>query len=367
MRPIGVKRNVWAKIFFWGYPAISIILLFFISSDVIENWFTELLSFGAPLLILGNVLMLILAIIFTRRLKFFIFPLIVILASWKPISETFAFNFKTKQGESDFTVMSYNVATFNKDRMQNKHSDKNFNASIYQWFKNNKSPDILCMQEFYHSDLEDYDNTLDSILKLGGYRYFYMNPVYKDEFKGVFGVITFSKFKAIKSGEIKYGDSYLNKGTYHDFIVKNDTIRVLNFHLNSMSIRWNDSDTLSLADQLSFNAKNIYKRLKDGYFQRKVELNEIEKFLDESPYKAIICADINSIPYSYTYQRLKSQYGNAFEEGGLGLGFTCNRFPWFIRIDNQFYDRRLKVDYFETHSEMKNSDHYPIEAGYSFQ
>ena len=60
--------------------------------------------------------------------------------------------------------------------MENKHSDSLFNANIYKWLRENKSPDILCLQEFYHSDFGDYDNTLDSIVKLGGYKYFYMNP-----------------------------------------------------------------------------------------------------------------------------------------------------------------------------------------------
>lgn len=351
---------------FWVIPCISAVLLTVISYEIVESWFTELLSFGVPLLILGNLGLFVCAAVFTRQFKFMAVPLLVLVLAWKPISETLAVNFGTHEGRSDFTVMSYNVATFNTLRMENKISDTEFNASIYRWFHENKSPDILCMQEFYHSDLEDYDNTLDSIVKLGGYKYFYMNPVYKDDFKGVFGVITFSKYRAIKSGEIKYGDSYLNKGTYHDFKIKEDTVRVLNFHLNSMSIRINNSDTLSFFDKIAFNVDNIYTRLHSGYIQRKKELVEIERFIDESPHKIIICADINSIPYSYTYQRLKSRFGNAFEQGGLGLGFTCNRFPWFVRIDNQFYDKRLHVDYFKTHSDMKNSDHYPIEAGYSF-
>lgn len=347
-------------------PAASVFLLILISYAGVDNWMTELLSFGVPFLILGNFSLLLAALILTRKWKFITLPLLTVLVAAKPISETLAVNFGTREGQSDFTVMSYNVATFSPSRAENLNSDSLFNSSFYQWLRDNESPDILCIQEFYHSDLQDYDNTLDSIVKLGKYKYFYMNPSYRNEYKGVCGVITFSKFKAVKSGEIKYGNSDMNKGIYHDFKIKDDTVRVLNFHLNSMSIRWNNSDTLSFWDRMAFNADNIYTRLHDGYVRRKQELNEIDCFIESSPHKIIICADINSIPYSYTYQRLKSQFGNAFEHGGLGLGYTCNRFPWIIRIDNQFYDKRLTVDYFKTHSEMKNSDHYPIEAGYSF-
>lgn len=359
-------KRVLLALFFWVTPILSGLLLVIVSYEFIENWFIELLSFGVPILIVGNILLLIGAILITQKFKYIIIPFLSVVVAWKPASETLAINFGNEEGHSDFTVMSYNVATFNPMRPENKSSDTAVNTSIYKWLRENKSPDILCMQEFYHSDQEDYDNTLDSILKLGGYRYFYMNPVYKDDFKGIFGVITFSKFKAVKSGPITYGDSEFNKGTFHDFKIKNDTVRVLNFHLNSMSIRINNSDTLSFWDKITYNADNIYNRLHEGYIKRKDELGEIYKFVDSSPYKIIICADINSIPYSFTYQSLKSRFGNAFEHGGLGLGYTCNRFPWFVRIDNQFYDKRLKVDYFKTHSEMKDSDHYPIEAGYSF-
>lgn len=346
-------------------PGASLLLIVAVSYVQSENWLTELLAFGVPLLILGNFSLLLAALVY-RRWKFIVLPLLTLGIAVKPISETVAMNFGAEEGCSDFTVMSYNVATFSTSRAENKTGDSLFNATFYQWLRDNESPDILCMQEFYHSDLQDYDNTLDSIVKLGKYNYFYMNPVYRDDYQGVCGVITFSKFKAVHSGPIKYGDSDMNKGTYHDFSVKGDTVRVFNFHLSSMSIRWNGSDTLSFADRMAYNAKNIYGRLHEGYTNRKHELAEIEKLMDESPYKIIVCADINSIPYSYTYQRLKNRLGNAFEHGGLGLGYTCNRFPWFVRIDNQFYDKRLTVDYFKTHSEMKNSDHYPIEAGYSF-
>lgn len=350
---------------FWIVPAVSVILIVIISYIRVESWMTELLSFGVPFLILGNFSLFLVAL-FYRQWKFILIPLLTLGIAAKPISETVAMNFGTHEGRSDFTVMSYNVATFSTSRAENQNSDSLFNASFYQWLRNNESPDILCMQEFYHSDLQDYDNTLDSIVKLGKYKYFYMNPVYRDDYRGVCGVITFSKFKALKSGPIYYGDSLMNKGTYHDFRIKEDTVRVFNFHLSSMSIRWNSSDTLSFTDRMAYNAKNIYSRLHEGYTHRRHELAEIEKMMDESPYKIIVCADINSIPYSYTYQRLKNKLGNAFEHGGLGLGYTCNRFPWFVRIDNQFYDKRLSVDYFKTHSEMTNSDHYPIEAGYSF-
>lgn len=36
------------------------------------------------------------------------------------------------------------------------------------------------------------------------------------------GVITFSKFKALQSGEMKFRNNPLNKGKRHDFIIKDE-------------------------------------------------------------------------------------------------------------------------------------------------
>lgn len=350
----------------WGIPAVCGLLLLFIVYDIVDNWFIELISFSTPILVFANLIVLAISVFYIRKTRFILIPAFVVLISIKPFKETLALNIFAPYGKADFTVMSYNVSTFNTMRMESKVSDSLFNSSIYKWLKENESPDILCIQEFFHSDIDDYDNTLDSIVKLGGYNYFYLNPVYIEQFHGFFGVITFAKFKSIKSGEIKYSDSPFNKGTYHDFVIFEDTIRVINFHLHSMSIRLNTDDSLSFWESVKYNTRNIHDRLREGYIQRKVEMAEIEKFIDNSPYRIIICADLNSIPYAYTYQSLKTRFNNAFEEAGKGFGFTCNRFPWLIRIDNQFYDRSLKINYFKTHSKMKDSDHFPIEAGYSF-
>lgn len=347
-------------------PGLSGIYMGLVCYARLDAWIFELLAFAVPAVLLLNLLLLLSSLHLFRKPLYILLPFLAFVMGYKPITETLALHPYNTSETPDFTVMSYNVATFNPNRMENKQSDSLMSSSFYQWLRNTETPDILCLQEFYHSDLADFDNALDSILRIGEYKYFYMNPVYKDEHNGVFAVITFSKFKSIKSGSLVYGDHYLNKGIFHDFVIGGDTVRIVNFQLNSMSIRWSWPDSLSLPNKLAYNARNIYERLRGGYEKRRQELDEIETFLDESPYPAILCADINAIPYSGTYQRLRSRYGNAFEEAGWGLGYTLNRFPYYVRIDNQFFDTRLQVCYFKTHTGMSVSDYFSIEAGYSF-
>lgn len=282
----------------------------------------------------------------------------------KPLIKTVALNFKHNSGKADFTVMSYNVAAFNPNRMTNLESDLETYQSLYNWFRDNKSPDILCLQEFYHGSDDDYDLTLDSIASLGGYKYYYINPRYNRHTNGIFGVITFSKYRAAGAGQIFYGDTLVNKGIYNDFVIKGDTIRVVNFQLRSMSIRWQKADSLGMYGNLNYNVDNIIQRLIIGNEMRKDEVAVVDSFLSSSKLKTIICADINSVPYSATYQKLNKRYLNAFEKGGTGFGFTYNQFPKVIRIDNQFFDKRLGIEFFDTREDLDFSDHYPIEAGY---
>jgi endonuclease/exonuclease/phosphatase family metal-dependent hydrolase len=61
---------------------------------------------------------------------------------------------------------------------------------------------------------------------------------------------------------------------------------------------------------------------------------------------------------------VRDRLENAFERAGNGFGFTLNRSPKFVRIDNQFFSDKIKIQSFTTHSEIKYSDHYPISASY---
>lgn len=346
-------------------PLVIIAYLLLISYFLIDKWWVELLSFLMPFVLAFSLFLFIISLWLRLNWKFVLLPSFALLICIKPIQETIALNFRNDYGYSDVRVVSFNAAAFNPYRGAEFASNHQLNADFYNWIKNN-SPDVLCIQEFYHSDFDDYDQSLDSIVEAGDYKYYYINPVYKEEQNGIMGVITFSKFKALQSGELKYSDNPLNKGTWHDFIIKDDTVRFFNFQLRSMSIRVQSIDSLSLFSTLIYNLKNVYDKLKFGYHSRSDELKKLEEIILSSPYKTIICADINALPYSITYQKIKTRFHNSFEKGGTGLGFTYHHFPWFIRIDNQFYDKAIRIDYFKTHNDIKISDHYPIEAGYSF-
>lgn len=350
--------------FFAFFPILSAVVFVLVSYLHLDGWSIELLSFAVPLLMVASLVGLLIYILTRPRKIYLLFILPAVLLGLKPAHKTIGMNFKAGEEAVDFTVMSFNVAAFNPNRMSTFQSDTAAYTAFYKWLRENGSPDILCLQEFYHGQDDELDNTLDSIAFIGQYTYYYINPRYNLHTNGMLGVITFSKYRSVASGSVVYGDTLVNKGIFNHFLIEGDTVRVINFQFKSMSIRISEDDSAGAVVNAGNNLRNIYTRLHNGYRQRNRELEVIDKVLQSKPYKTILCADINALPYSTTYRKLNENYCNAFEEAGEGFGFTYNRFPRLIRIDNQFYDKRLGIGYFKTHDEIQISDHYPIEAGY---
>ena len=282
-------------------------------------------------------------------------------------SETLQWNKQLAKTPNSFSLMTYNAASFHPDRYNKFTGDEINNQRVFTWFKQIEQPDIFCIQEFFNGYENNNESTLDTIRQIGNYSYYYLNPQYQRKYDGFFGVATFSKFKAIGSGELLFGRSTINKGVYNDFIIHADTIRIVNIHLSSMSIRIIPSFSIGVKNWFSLNVVNTYNKLIEGFENHISEIDYIYKFISESPYKVIICGDFNSFPYNYPYQKIKSSYQNSFEQRGRGLGITYHYKPFFGRIDQIFFDPAIKNLSFKVHTENPWSDHYPISAEFEVE
>ena len=113
--------------------------------------------------------------------------------------------------------------------------------------------------------------------------------------------------------------------------------------------------------------KGILSSLKWGFEKHSSEVEMVERLIDESVYPVILCGDFNETPYGNAYGNIRDRLKNAFEERGNGFGFTMNRSPRIIRIDNQFCSESIKVLDFQTFSDIKYSDHLPILGRYKIR
>jgi endonuclease/exonuclease/phosphatase family metal-dependent hydrolase len=87
--------------------------------------------------------------------------------------------------------------------------------------------------------------------------------------------------------------------------------------------------------------------------------------INQSPYPAILCVDLNDVPLSYAYRQISAVLIDAFVQAGNGVDGTYigdnffNRIFSVNRIDYIFSDERFNVANFQTHTEDL-SDHRAV-------
>jgi len=318
-----------------------------------------------PLTVIANFIFALLWLLADRKKA--IMPVILIILGCIFLPRTYQFGEKTQESVTSsgktrtFKVLNYNVYGFwvvpNHARKDDAKTDE-----MKQWLIG-QDADILCMPEFYSDTrLSSFNNV--EFFNDNGYKYY--NLLSGKNRKGVpfHTLAIFSKYPIIKHKEEAF--ELQNGLMFADIVVKKDTIRMIGVHLYSMSLRLKSLVTQKEIAGIKRETKTTFSKMKKGFSARASEIKLMETWIRESPYPVIVCGDFNETPYSYFYGQTRSLLKNAFEEKGSGFGFTYNRIPWFIRIDNQFYnDKSLDLLNFTTLGNIRFSDHNPSIGTYS--
>lgn len=321
-----------------------------------KYWIAGFLSLSIPILLLFNILLLVYCLF--RKKSYFLIPLAALLIGYRFLIASFAINFNNTPDSYDFSLLSYNVRVFNTYTYLQRDSSENL--AMVNWVANNDA-DIKCLQEYYNEDQSEIYNTYDRISSNGKYDA-YLKSALVNRIGAQFGLAIFSKFPILSRGEVRLSNSQHRFAIYADLLLEQDTLRVYNVHLQSMSI---DEEKIGDLDKAKENHIQIAKKLQFGFISRAREVDYLAAHISQSPYRTIVCGDFNDMPYSYTYLKLKQLLHNAFEDAGHGLGFSYNGKLFFLRIDNQFYSDGLTVHTFSTNRNVSYSDHFPVKAYYS--
>lgn len=292
---------------------------------------------------------------------------VLILAVGYPLfSRTYRFNDTTPpmamtENPKILRVLNYNVMSFDVLGYLDNINPQGA-LDMIRWAKNNDA-DIKCFQEFYNLDSRPNFNTTQQI-KARGYRYMVaLHPLAAQNEENFFGLAIFSKYPIVAQEEIAFAG--LNGLLRADIKIGKDTIRVINTHLRSMALRINKVLKEKEYQAAKDETKSALKILKSGFEVRANHLEILEDWIKKSPYPLLVCGDFNEIPYGLSYGRVRKHLNNAFEDAGSGFGFTYNKAPRFIRIDNQFYDpRKFKAVELKTYRDIIFSDHCPVEGTY---
>ncbi len=245
--------------------------------------------------------------------------------------------YDTKYVERNFSkVVSYNVA--NGD-----------NAGLVEYI-GGMNPDIICLQEF----LTETNSKWDALGS--GYR----STVSGDD---NYTCEIFTRYPIVRQGQI---DSIPRYNTvWADLKIADDTVRVINLHLQSTSIHPEDTQFIQHHEYIFDGNRNeklrsIVSRLAQNTRKRAVQANRIREFIEESPYDMIVCGDFNDVPLSYSYHRIAEDMKDTFGEAGNGYSYTFNGFFRTLQIDHILVSPDIEVISYEVDNAAEYSDHYPV-------
>lgn len=363
--------NFLSKLFFF------ITILYFLSFTVafippVYIQYISILQFAYPYLF---ILWFIVALITFRRWTTNTFTIVFlftgIIISYKiprfyqlPINES---NCQT----SDIKIMSFNVRDFD----------------LYSWSRDRKvrdkimdliakeNPDILCMQDFYHSNSIRYPfKTLDKILALG-YKYSHIHYTHIVNDSNYWGIATFSKYHIIPVMHHEI-DSIRGNAWILTKIIRSpgDTILIGNLHAASVKFRhhemlylesFTDKDKEKKLKQKKINIQekvfDILKKVNRAMYYRQLQIDTFIKTLKRFDLPIIICTDLNDIPNSYAYEKITQYFDDSFLARGSKTGITYLGPLPGLRIDYIFYSHQFEPVSFNT-LDVNLSDHRPIIA-----
>lgn len=329
------------------------------------------LGMGFPLLLLANICFFILWLVFLKW-KFAVVQLIVFIFCWGAISTYIPFNSPTKDiPDKCLKIMTYNVRGF--DWLTGNEARNN---PIFEYIAHSGA-DIICMQEFAVEknkdknkiiSLEEVDSFLEeypyrSIIRLG------------DTIStSMYGLACYSKFPIEKVARVPIESAFNGAGMYEIKIGKK-YLTIVNNHLESNRLTAEDK---ALFKELVVNkntkkigeVKQTVQGLLDPAFKaRATQADIIAECIHQQRDKTdamIVCGDFNEPPISYTYEKMRGNFLDAFKYTGRGVGITYHEDGFYFRIDYIMHSLNLQA-YNCTVGHVDYSDHYPVWAWIKFK
>lgn len=309
-----------------------------------------------------------------RRWPVALLPLLLLGLTWPHLQRGLALHPWAKRRATTvptLRVVSANVRIFNVYE-QLRDPDLHSTRTMIRWLAEHPA-EVLCLQEFYTEPRPNRaaGNAFNAERKIGreSGRGAFISTTLTNGIGAKFGLAIFSRLPMLRRGEIHFGKLTQNHAMWADLrLPQGDTVRVFNAHLQSMSMAEQDIVD-SYSSKAGFRTKGLglLRRFKRGLVARSTQIDTLVARIEASPYPVVLCADLNDLPYSYSYDQLADRLHNAWASAGNGVGATYNGKLPLLRIDNQFADRRFEVLRCRVRRDIPYSDHFPVEAEYQLR
>lgn len=273
---------------------------------------------------------------FKRRRQILISLSVLLLAYFTNGTFVKVFTSKGQIKDSDISLLTFN----SHGSMGVKWSRiPSYNDEIADFIVQ-QDADIVCFQEF--------SRTIDK--KLKQYQFNYQTPFYYGKSKQAI----YSKYKILGTGSLNFPNSS-NNGIYVDILIKRDTLRIYNLHLQSLVVRPG-----------SFKREQpqrLFNRLNKTFQKQQEQANLVIEHSQSVNYKKIICGDFNNTQFSGVYRTIKGEMSDSFDKKGSGFGNTYLFKFLPFRIDFILTDPEIEI-LSHKNFDVRLSDHTPVMASF---
>lgn len=306
-----------------------------------------------PVFLIVNVAFLIFWLFVYRR--YALFPLLVLFVCWGSIQTYVPINwFQGSVPEGAIKVLSYNTRAFGEKKAHTKEKPN----EVLEYLRNSDA-DIICLQEYiYGGKLKKKD--IDYALRDYPYKHYHSLG------KGRNGLGCYSRYPILSATPIKY-KTRVNGSIAYYIKVKDDTLVVINNHLESNKILGSDAEIFQEmvdtpnSENVPSGMKRLLRKLSEAAVIRSKQADILlETIRGLKGKKLVFCGDFNDSPISYTHHTFCDDLQDAFVESGNGLGISYNRNRMHFRIDHILTSKDLRVYGCRVDDSIEASDHYPI-------
>ena len=291
-----------------------------------------------PLVFVINILFIIFWVI--RRKRYAFLSILAFALGFGYINSIYKLSGEEQIQQGELSLMSYNVRMFNHYQWSSSDSI----AEKASHFIQTQSPDILSIQEYYNDPRAQF-----------AYPYSYVKMKSKTH---KFGLAIYSTFPIISSGSLEL-DSSSNNIIFADVVIKKDTVRVYNVHLESLGLNPN-KENFGERD-----SDQLINRMKSAFRKQGIQTEKFLNFQKQWKGKSIVMGDFNNTAFSWVFKKISNHRQDAFREAGKGIGSTFD-YSYPLRIDFILPDMDFEIHYFKTF-DRDYSDHFPIMAKLSIK
>lgn len=245
-------------------------------------------------------------------------------------------------------IITYNVDNFSA-------GGRSTLDEIARWIES-QHPDIVCLQECPPA----YVMPIDSVVSR--FRFFPYACTTRMADEGS-ALAIFSRYPILHCEPVLYPGTS-NKTLVATLLVRGDTIRVINNHLQTTSVnavkpRLYQAKAERDALEGTEAAFQMAFQMKRNFVLRAEQADFVRQLIRSSSVPVIVTGDFNDTPASYAYHRVKGLLTDGFRDAGSGFGYTFRELRRLFRIDYIFYSSNFRGIRYDS-PDLPFSDHNPV-------